>query len=485
MSLVAIVGRPNVGKSTLFNRLVGMRQAIVDNISGVTRDRHYGKCEWCGHTFSVVDTGGYTSNTEDVFEEEIRRQVTIAIEEADAVLFMVEVGTGITDFDEDIAKILRGSKKPVFLVVNKVDSAMKQFDIYEFYSLGLGEVWSIAAASGSGTGDLLDELVKVLPEEEVKENAPKKVIVNNNESNPDDDFEEMEFEGFGEINEEDVYETVKSEETQEVVEEVKEKEIPRVAIIGKPNVGKSSLTNALLGENRNIVTPIAGTTRDSIESHYNKFGHEFILVDTAGLRKKAKVTEDLEFYSVMRSIRAIENSDICILMIDAQTGIEAQDMAIFNLIIRNKKGCVIVVNKWDTIEKSSNTMKEFTEVIKKRIAPFTDIPIIFTSVINKQRILDVLDSTAKVYDNYARRIPTSLLNEKMLPEIASYPPPATKGKYVKIKFITQLPTASPSFAFFCNLPQYIKDPYKRYLENRLRSIFDFKGCPIQIYMRQK
>lgn len=435
MSLVAIVGRPNVGKSTLFNRLVGMRQAIVDETAGVTRDRHYGRCEWCGHEFSVVDTGGYTSNSDDIFEGEIRKQVSIAIEEADLILFMVEVGTGITDYDSEIADILRQAKKPVILVVNKVDSAAKQYDAYEFYSLGLGEIWSISSSNGSGTGDLLDEIVKVLPED-------KKV--------------EETFAG-----------------------------IPRVAIVGKPNVGKSSLTNALLGEDRNIVTPIAGTTRDSVESHYNKFGHEFILVDTAGLRKKTKVKEDLEFYSVMRSIRAIEHSDICILMVDAQSGIEAQDLAIFNLINRNKKGCVVVVNKWDTIEKGNNTMKEYTEVIKQRLSPFNDLPIIFTSVINKQRILDVLDATAKVYENFSQKIPTSKLNEALLPEIENYPPPATKGKYIKIKFITQLPTQSPSFAFFCNLPQYIKDPYKRFLENKLRSYFDFTGCPIQIYMRQK
>lgn len=435
MSLVAIVGRPNVGKSTLFNRLVGMRQAIVDETAGVTRDRHYGKCEWCGHEFSVVDTGGYTSNSDDIFEGEIRKQVSIAIDEADVVLFLVEVGTGITDYDAEIAEILRQSKKPVMLVVNKVDNAAKQYDAYEFYSLGLGEIWSISSANGSGTGDLLDELVKILPVEEVQED--------------------------------------------------KYADIPRIAIVGKPNVGKSSLTNAFLGEERNIVTPIAGTTRDSVESYYNKFGHEFMLVDTAGLRKKTKVKEDLEFYSVMRSIRAIEHSDICILMIDAQSGIEAQDLAIFNLINRNKKGCVVVVNKWDTITKGNNTMKEYTEVIKQRLSPFNDLPIIFTSVINKQRILDVLDAAAKVYENFSQKIPTSKLNELMLPEIESYPPPATKGKYIKIKFITQLPTKSPSFAFFCNLPQYIKDPYKRFLENKLRSYFDFTGCPIQIFMRQK
>ncbi|MBQ5882593.1 MAG: ribosome biogenesis GTPase Der [Bacteroidales bacterium] len=435
MSLVAIVGRPNVGKSTLFNRLVGMRQAIVDDTAGVTRDRHYGKCEWCGTEFSVVDTGGYTSNSDDIFEGEIRKQVKIAIEEADVILFLVEVGTGITDFDEEIADILRRTDKPVMLVVNKVDSAEKRFDTFQFYSLGLGDPWDISSANGSGTGDMLDELVKLLPKDEVQ----------------DDKFQSL----------------------------------PRITIVGRPNVGKSSITNAFLGEERNIVTPIAGTTRDSIESYYNKFGHEFMLVDTAGVRKKSKVNEDLEFYSVMRAIRVIEYTDICILMIDAQYGVEAQDMSIFNLIIKNKKGCVVVVNKWDLITKTSNTMKEYTEAIRKKLAPFSDIPIVFTSAINKQRILDVLDAAAKVYDNYSKRIPTSTLNEIMLEEIENCPPPATKGKYIKIKFITQLPTKSPSFAFFCNLPQYIGEPYKRFLENKLRSHFDFTGCPIQIYIRQK
>ncbi|MBQ3882764.1 MAG: ribosome biogenesis GTPase Der [Bacteroidales bacterium] len=435
MSLVAIVGRPNVGKSTLFNRLVGMRQAIVDETAGVTRDRHYGRCEWCGSEFSVVDTGGWSSGSDDVFEEEIRKQVVIAIDEADVVLFMVEAATGITDYDAEIADILRRSKKPVVLCVNKVDSGEKMYDSYQFYSLGLGEVWSISAANGSGTGDLLDEIVKLLPEEKEQE----------------DPFADL----------------------------------PHIAIVGKPNVGKSSLTNALLGEERNIVTPVAGTTRDSIATHYNKFGHEFMLVDTAGMRRKNRVDEDLEFYSVMRAIRAIEHSDVCILMIDANNGMEAQDMAIFNLIQRNRKGCVLVVNKWDTFPKESNTMKEYTKGLKARIAPFDDVPIIFTSVINKQRILDVLNEVNHVYENYSRKISTSQLNEVMLPEIENYPPPAWKGKYVKIKYVTQLPTKSPSFAFFCNLPQYVKDPYKRFLENRLRENFDLTGCPVQIYIRQK
>ncbi|MBQ2194589.1 MAG: ribosome biogenesis GTPase Der [Bacteroidales bacterium] len=437
MNLVAIVGRPNVGKSTLFNRLVGNRQAIVDETAGVTRDRHYGKCEWCGHEFSVVDTGGFTSNSEDVFEGEIRKQVLIAIEECDLVLFMVEAATGITDFDEEIADILRRCKKPVILTVNKVDTGDKMYDSYQFYGLGLGDPMSISAATGSGTGDLLDLVVERLPKETRDVEDP--------------------YEG-----------------------------LPRFTIVGKPNVGKSSLTNALLGEERNIVTPVAGTTRDAIASHYNKFGHEFMIVDTAGLRKKAKVNEDLEFYSVLRSIRAIENSDVCILMIDATSGIEAQDMAIFNLIIRNKKGCVIVVNKWDLVpNKTSNTMKEYKAAIEKRIAPTSDIPIVFTSATNKQRIMDVLEAAEHVFANYSRRIPTSQLNEVMLPEIENYPPPAWKGKYIKIKYITQLPTPSPSFAFFCNLPQYIRDPYKRFLENKLRSHFDYTGCILQVFVRQK
>ena len=435
MALVAIVGRPNVGKSTLFNRLVGMRQAIVDETVGVTRDRHYGKCEWCGREFSVVDTGGYTSNSDDVFEEAIWSQVMIAIEEADAVLFLVEAGTGITDYDAEIADVLRRSKKPVVLCVNKVDSGEKMYDVYQFYSLGLGEVESISAANGSGTGDLLDKILKVLPEEDAAE-----------DENSD---------------------------------------IPRITIVGRPNVGKSSLTNALLGEDRNIVTPVAGTTRDSISTYYNKFGHEFMIVDTAGIRRKAKVNEDLEFYSVMRSIRAIEHSDVCILMIDATTGMEAQDMNIFNLIQKNRKGCVIVVNKWDLFEKESNTMRDYIKALKARIAPFDDVPVVFTSVINKQRIIDVLNAAAHVSENMSRKIATSELNDVMLPEIENYPPPAWKGKYVKIKYVTQLPTRTPSFAFFCNLPQWVKDPYKRFLENKIREHFDFTGCPIQVFTRQK
>ena len=425
-----------MGKSTLFNRLVGMRKAIVDDTAGVTRDRHYGRCEWCGREFSVVDTGGYTSNSDDVFEKAIRRQVEIAIEESDAVIFMVEAATGITDYDEQIADVLRRSKKPVVLCVNKVDTGEKMYDAYQFYGLGLGEIWSISAANGSGTGDLLDEVLRVLP----------------NDDGPED-----------------------QDRT----------DLPHIAIVGRPNVGKSSLTNALLGEERNIVTPVAGTTRDSISTYYNKFGHEFMLVDTAGMRRKAKVHEDLEFYSVMRSIRVIEHSDVCVLMIDANSGMEAQDMSIFNLIQRNRKACVLVVNKWDLFEKQSNTLRDYEKALRDKLAPFDDLPIIFTSVTQKQRILDVLDAVSRVYENYSRKISTARLNDVLLPIIEETPPPAWKGKYVKIKYVTQLPTRFPSFAFFCNLPQYVKDPYKRFLENKLRENFPFSGCPVQIYIRQK
>ena len=434
MSLVAIVGRPNVGKSTLFNRLVGMRQAIVDDTAGTTRDRHYGRSDWCGREFSVIDTGGYSVGSDDIFEDEIRRQVILAIDEADVIVFMVEVSTGVTDLDMMMADILRRTTKPIITVVNKVDNYDQQYGAMEFYSLGLGEPLTICAMSGSGTGEMMDAIVAALPAEDKRE----------------------EDEG-----------------------------LPRITVVGRPNVGKSSLTNALLGDERNIVTPVAGTTRDSIHTRYSKFGMDFYLVDTAGMRKKGKVTEDLEFYSVMRSIRAIENSDVCILMIDAEQGIGSQDINIFNLIVRNKKGCVVVVNKWDLIEKSSNTMKEWREFLHSKFAPFNDLPIIFTSVVNKQRIFDVLQTALRVYESRGRRIPTSELNEYILPVIEQTPPPATKGKYIRIKYATQLPSPTPAFAFFVNLPQYIKEPYRRFLENKIREQWDFCGVPMQIFFRQK
>ncbi|MBQ5875245.1 MAG: ribosome biogenesis GTPase Der [Alistipes sp.] len=434
MSLVAIVGRPNVGKSTLFNRLVGHRQAIVDETAGTTRDRHYGKTDWNGKEFSIIDTGGYAVNSDDIFEDDIRRQVILAIEEADLILFMVEVKTGVTDLDMMMADVLRRSGKKVIVVCNKVDNYDLIYQSHEFYSLGLGDIFCISSMSGSGTGDLMDEILKQLPEDAKAE-----------------------------------------------VEE----DLPRITIVGRPNVGKSSLTNALLGEERNIVTNIAGTTRDSIHTRYNKYGMDFYLVDTAGMRKKGKEMEDLEFYSVMRSIRAIENSDVCILMLDAQQGLESQDLNIHNLIVRNRKGCVIVVNKWDLIEKENNTMKEWKEFLEKKLAPFNDIPIIFTSVLNKQRILEVLQQAIRVYNSRKRRVPTSELNDYILPIIEDYPPASTKGKYIRIKYATQLPTPTPQFAFFVNLPQYIKESYRRYLENKMREQWDFSGVPIQIYFRQK
>ncbi len=434
MSLVAIVGRPNVGKSTLFNRLVGNRQAIVDSTAGTTRDRHYGKTDWNGREFSIIDTGGYSVNSDDIFEDEIRKQVMLAIEEADVILFMVEVGTGVTDLDMMMAEVLRRAKKRTILVCNKVDNYDLIYSSNDFYSLGLGDPFCISSMSGSGTGDLMDEILKHLPE--------------------DCEAEEME-------------------------------DLPRITIVGRPNVGKSSLTNALLGTDRNIVTNIAGTTRDSIHTRYNKFGMDFYLVDTAGMRKKGKTMEDLEFYSVMRSIRAIEASDVCILMLDAQQGLESQDLNIHNLIVRNRKGCVIVVTKWDLIEKGNNTMKEWKEALEKRLAPFNDIPIIFTSALNKQRILDVLQTAIRVYESRSRRIPTSEFNDYMLPIIEETPPPSTKGKYIRIKYAMQLPTPTPQFVFFCNLPQYIRENYRRFLENHLREHWDFSGVPIQIYFRQK
>ena len=434
MSLVEIVGRPNVGKSTLFNRLVGQRQAIVDATAGTTRDRHYGKTDWNGKEFSVIDTGGYAVNSDDLFEEDIRRQVMLAIDEADLILFMVEVGTGITDLDMMMANVLRRSGKPVIVVCNKVDNYDLIYLSHEFHSLGLGAPYCISSMSGSGTGDLMDAILAALPEDTQAE---------------------------------------------------QQDDLPRITIVGRPNVGKSSMTNALLGEERNIVTDIAGTTRDSIHTRYNKYGMDFYLVDTAGMRKKGREMEDLEFYSVMRSIRAIENSDVCILMLDAQQGLESQDLNIHNLIVRNRKGCVIVVNKWDLVEKESNTMKEWRAFLAKKLAPFNDIPIVFASALNKQRILEVLQQAIRVYNSRRRRIPTSELNDYILPIIEAYPPASTKGKYIRIKYATQLPTPTPQFAFFVNLPQYIKEPYRRYLENKIREHWDFSGVPMQIYFRQK
>ncbi|PID90336.1 MAG: ribosome biogenesis GTPase Der [Bacteroidetes bacterium] len=431
--IVAIVGRPNVGKSTLFNRLVGKRAAIVDEQAGVTRDRIYGKTDWNGKEFSVIDTGGYVVGSDDIFEREIRAQAELGIEEADAVVFVVDVVTGITDQDERVARMLQKSPKPVILAVNKVDDAFRVADVYGFYGLGLGDPFGISAQNGGGTGELLDRIVEILPDR-----------------------------------------------TQD-----EEDELPRLTIVGRPNVGKSSIINALVGEERNIVTPIAGTTRDAIGSRYTKFGHDFMMVDTAGLRKKGKVHEDLEFYSVIRSVRAIEMSDVCLLVIDATRGFESQDQTIFDLILRNRKGVLIVVNKWDLVEKDTHTTLEYERFIRERIAPFNDVPIFFTSAVTKQRILKVLEGAMEVYANRTRRISTSELNNYMLPLIQETPPPATKGKYIRIKFVTQLPTPFPAFAFFCNLPQYVKEPYKRFLENRLRQAYDFSGVPIQIFMRKK
>lgn len=432
-NIVAIVGRPNVGKSTLFNRLTKSRQAIVEETSGVTRDRHYGKTDWNGIEFSVIDTGGYVEVSDDVFETEIRKQVNLAIDEADVLLFIVDVKDGVTGMDEDVANMLRKTTKKVILVANKVDNTQRTFDVHEFYSLGLGEVFGISSINGSGTGELLDELVKELRESEEDE-LP---------------------------------------------------ELPKLAVIGRPNVGKSSLINALLGEDRHIVTPVAGTTRDTIYTRYNQFGFEFLLVDTAGLRKKRKVSENIEFYSVMRSVRAIEQADVCILMTDATEGFDAQDLNILRLVEKNRKGLVIVVNKWDLVEKSSNTVKEYEQLILGRTAPFSDIPIVFTSVISKQRIHKTLEAAHKVYQNRSRRITTSKLNELMLPILKATPPPMSKGKEIRIKYVTQLKTRFPAFVFFCNLPQYIKEPYKRFVENQLRKHFDFKGVPVEVYFRKK
>ena len=435
--LVAIVGRPNVGKSTLFNRLTQSRTAIVDDTAGTTRDRQYGKVDWCGKEFSIVDTGGWVVNSEDIFESEINKQVHLAIEEADVVLFVVDAMNGVTDLDDHVANILRRSKKPVILVANKVDSGDWMYNVPEFYRLGLGEPFPVSSANGSGSGELLDEIVKDLPEDDTEEENLEK--------------------------------------------------IPRFAIVGRPNAGKSSIINAFIGEDRNIVTNIAGTTRDSIYTRYNKFGFDFYLVDTAGIRKKNKVNEDIEYYSVIRSIRSIEASDVCILMIDATLGIESQDVSIFSLIQRNKKGLVVCVNKWDLVEdKSQAAIRHFEDAIRKRFAPFTDFPIIFGSALTKQRIFKVIETAVDVYKNRERIVPTSQLNTYMQEVIGAYPPPANKGKYIKIKYVTMLKEQKiPTFVFFCNLPQWVKEPYRRYLENKIREKWDFSGTPINIFMREK
>ena len=434
-SIVAIVGRPNVGKSTLFNRLVQRREAIVDSVSGVTRDRHYGKSDWNGKEFSVIDTGGYIVGSDDIFEGEIRKQVQLAIEESDIIVFVVDVEEGITPMDAEVAKILRKVKKPIFIAVNKVDNAMRVADAVEFYNLGLGDYHTISSINGSGTGDILDAIVAKMPE-------PEEV-------------------------------------------DLEKEELPRFAVVGRPNAGKSSFINALIGEDRNIVTNIAGTTRDSIDTKYNRFGFDFNLVDTAGIRKKSKVKEDLEFYSVMRAVRTIEYSDVVILMVDATRGFESQDQNIFWLADKNRKGVIILLNKWDLVEKETNTMRDFEAQVRRQIAPFTDVPIIFTSVLTKQRLLKAIETAVEVFENRKRRISTSKLNETMLEIVQQNSPPATKGKFVKIKYCMQLPTPTPQFAFFSNLPQYVKDPYKRYVENQLREHYNFSGVPITIYFRQK
>ena len=432
-AIVAIVGRPNVGKSTFFNRLIKRREAIVDAVSGVTRDRHYGKTDWNGVSFSVIDTGGYLAGGDDSFEKEINKQVALAIDEADAIIFMVNVEEGLTGMDESVAELLRKCCKPILVAVNKVDSNNRRNDMHEFYALGFEHLYALSSVNGSGTGELLDDLVALLP----------------------------------------------------VKEQQEENTLPRFAVVGRPNAGKSSFINALIGEDRYIVTDIAGTTRDAIDTKYNRFGFEFNLVDTAGIRRKAKVKEDLEFYSVMRSIRAIEHSDVCILMLDATRGFESQDANIFWLAQRNRKGIVILVNKWDLVEKENNTAKQYEASIRKEIEPFTDVPILFVSALNKQRIYKAIETAVAVYNNRTKRIPTRKLNEVMLPIIENYPPPAIKGKYIKIKFCTQLPTPMPQFAFFANLPQYVRDPYRRFIENKLRENFDFNGVPIDVYFRQK
>ncbi len=432
-NIVAIVGRPNVGKSTLFNRLTETRNAIVDALEGVTRDRQYGKAIWNGIEFSVIDTGGYIVNSEDVFETEIRKQVNLAIEEADAILFMVDVTTGVTGLDESVADMLRKVRKPSLLVINKVDNNTRHYEAQEFYKLGMGDLFCISSINGSGTGDLLDVLVSRFSKSNIE--------------NTDD--------------------------------------LPKFAIVGRPNVGKSSLVNALIGEERHMVTPISGTTRDSIYTRYNKYNHDFYLVDTAGLRKKGKVHADLEYYSVIRSVRAIENSDVCLVLIDVTLGIESQDINIIDLALRNNKGVVILINKWDLVVKETNTARDYEIRLKNKLEPFTDVPVIFTSAITKQRIHKVLETAIEVYENRKRRISTSVLNNLMNSVIEKFPPPAVKGKYIRIKYVTQLPNKTPSFAFFCNLPQYVKESYKRYLENKLRENFNFTGVPVQIFMRKK
>lgn len=433
-NIVAIVGRPNVGKSTLFNRLLERREAIVDSTAGVTRDRHYGKSDWNGVEFTVIDTGGYEVSTDDIFQEEITKQVELAVDEATSIVFMLNVEEGLTDTDTEMFAMLRRSGKPVYIVVNKVDSPKEELPATEFYQLGIEKYYTISSATGSGTGDLLDDIVKDFPTRDYKDP----------------------FEG-----------------------------LPRITIAGRPNVGKSTLTNALLDVDRNIVTDIAGTTRDSIETLYKKFGHEFVLVDTAGMRKKSKVNENLEFYSVMRSVRAIENSDVVIIMIDATQGWESQDMNIFGIAQKNRKGIVILVNKWDLVEKQTNTMRDFEKYIKSKIGQFQDVPILFVSALTKQRILKAVDTAMEVYENRKKKIKTSQLNEVMLPIFESTPPPAIKGKYIKVKYCVQLGTPSPQFVFFCNLPQYVKEPYKRFTENQLRKHFGFTGVPIEVYFRQK
>jgi GTPase len=433
-NIVAIVGRPNVGKSTLFNRLIEERRAIMDNVSGVTRDRHYGYAEWGGKHFTVIDTGGYVEGSEDIFEGEIRKQVKIALEECSVILFMVDVTAGVTDLDKDFANLIRQVKKPTYIVANKADTSDKGNYAGEFYALGLGEIFSISSQNGAGTGDLLDEVIHHFPTDD--------------DENP-------------------------------------EEGIPRFAILGRPNVGKSSFLNTLLGVERSIVTDLAGTTRDAINTRYTLFNKDFILTDTAGIRKKAKVQEDIEFYSVLRSISALENSDVCIIMLDAERGLESQDMNIISLAVRNKKGFLILVNKWDKVEKDSNTAKRYEDELRTKLAPLDYMPIIFTSVVNKQRIFKAIEKAVEVYENKTMKISTSKLNDVMLKEIEAYPPPAIKGKYIKIKYITQLPTKSPTFAFFCNLPQYIKESYERYLENKLREHFSFEGVPIKLIFRNK